>query len=414
MQYGLIGEKLEHSFSKLIHEDLAEYVYDLIPLAKDKVADFLAKREFAALNVTIPYKETVIPFLDEIDEKAKKIGAVNTIVNRNGRLLGYNTDYLGFRYLLEYNAVVPFGKKVLILGKGGAAKAVKAVLEDMGAAEILIVYYKDTPDTITYEECYAKHTDAQIIVNTTPVGMYPRFLESPLDLAAFSVLEAVVDVIYNPLRTQLVRDAQKKECVGIGGLEMLVGQAKYAVEIFLGKELSECIIAEETKRLYEKQSNLVLIGMSGCGKSSLGQELADVMKKEFVDTDAEIVKEIGMPIADFFAKYGEDAFREKETEVIAKLAGRNGLVVATGGGAVLHAQNMEMLKLNGNVIWIKRDVDLLESGNGRPLAPNGQAVQALYKKRLPIYQEAAEAIAENNGTWEEGVQAVIAAYHQCF
>lgn len=411
MRYGLIGEKLGHSFSKIIHEDLADYTYDLIPLKKEEVADFLQKREFAALNVTIPYKETVIPFLDEIDEKARKIGAVNTVINRNGRLSGYNTDYFGFRYMLEHHGIDPAKKKVLLLGKGGAAKAVKAVLEDMGAREILTVYYKNAPDTVTYEECYAKHTDAEIIVNTTPVGMYPNFQITPLDLILFSNLEAVVDVVYNPLRTQIVLDAQKKGCIGVGGLEMLVAQAKYGVEIFLDTCLEADTIEKETHRLYQKQNNLVLVGMSGCGKSSLGKEVATILGKIFVDTDAEIIKEIGMPIADFFAQYGEDAFRQKEMEIIEKLAGRNGLVIATGGGAVLNPKNIEFLKMNGNIVWIKRNVDLLESGKGRPLAPDKDAVQLLYAKRLPIYEKVAEAVAENNGNLEEGIQTVLAAYN---
>ena len=411
MRYGLIGERLGHSFSKIIHEDLADYTYDLIPLEQEKVADFLQKKDFAALNVTIPYKETVIPFLDEIDEKAKKIGAVNTIVNRNGKLCGYNTDYFGFRYLLEHHGINPAGKKVLLLGKGGAAKAVKAVLDDMGAKEIFTVYYKNAPDTVTYEECYKNHTDAAIIVNTTPVGMYPKFQAVPLDLTGFSHLEAVADVVYNPLRTQIVLNAQKKGCIGVGGLEMLVGQAKYGVEIFLDTCLEANAIEKETCKLYQQQNNLVLVGMSGCGKSSLGKELARATGKIFVDTDAEIVGEIKMPIADFFAQYGEAAFRRKETEIIEKLAGRNGLVIATGGGVVLHPKNIELLKMNGNIIWIKRKADLLESGNGRPLAPDKEAVKALYAKRLPIYEKAAEVEVENNGTLEEGVQAVLAAYY---
>lgn len=410
MKYGLIGEKLGHSFSKIIHEQLADYTYDLIPLTREELDAFMTEKHFSALNVTIPYKETVIPYLDEVDAHAQKIGAVNTVVNRNGKLKGYNTDFYGFRYMLQNNGIDVAGKKALVLGKGGASKAVIAVLEELGASEILTVYYKENPETITYEECYANHSDAEIIVNTTPVGMYPKADDCPIDLSQFPDLSGVADVVYNPLRTQLIVEAEKRGVNAAGGLEMLVAQAKYAVEIFLDTKIDDKRIDDINTNLVKERSNLVLIGMSGGGKTTLGRLVAEKLGKTLVDTDEEIVKRIGMPISDFFAKEGEPAFRKIETEVLHECSARNNLVISTGGGIVKNPLNVEYLKRNGRIIWLKRDAELLQSGNGRPLAPDKAATLKLYEERLPLYTAAAEAIAENNGTAEEGLNAILAAY----
>lgn len=412
MRYGLIGEKLGHSFSKIIHEKLADYTYDLIPLSLEELDVFMREKEFSAINVTIPYKETVIPYLDEVDPKAAKMGAVNTVVQRNGKLFGYNTDYFGFRYMLEHNHIQIAGKKVLVLGRGGASKAVIAVLEDMGAAEIHTIYYKIAEDSISYETCYTLHTDAQVIVNTTPVGMYPNSGHTPIDLTPFTNLEAVADIVYNPLRTRLVLDAEEKGCQAIGGLEMLVGQAKYAVEIFLDQSLPEDSIDVVYKDLMAERRNLVLIGMSGCGKSTLGKLAAEKLGKTFVDTDAEIIKRIGMSIADYFAAYGEDSFRKVESEVVQEISTQNNLVISTGGGVIKNPENIRWLKGNGTVIWIQRDPELLESGNGRPLVPDQEAVRRLYKERLPLYTAAAETIIENDGNEEEALQKILTAFEQ--
>lgn len=412
MRYGLIGEKLGHSFSKIIHEKLADYTYDLIPLSLEELDVFMRKKEFSAINVTIPYKETVIPYLDEVDPKAAKMGAVNTVVQRQGKLFGYNTDYFGFQYMLEHNHIQIAGKKVLVLGRGGASKAVIAVLEDMGAAEIHTIYYKIAENTISYETCYALHTDAQVIVNTTPVGMYPNSGCSPIDLTPFTNLEAVADVVYNPLRTRLVLDAEEKGLQAIGGLEMLVGQAKYAVEIFLDQSLPDNAIELVHNELMAERRNLVLIGMSGCGKTTLGKLAAEKLGKTFVDTDAEIIKRIGMSIADYFAAYGEDSFRQVESEVIQEISAQNNLVISTGGGVVKDPENIRWLKGNGTVIWIQRDPELLESGHGRPLVPNQEAVRKLLKERLPLYTAASEAIIENNENEEEALQKILTAFAQ--
>ncbi len=410
MRYGLIGEKLGHSFSKIIHEQLADYTYDLIPLTREELDIFMLEKQFSALNVTIPYKEAVIPYLDEVDTHAKKIGAVNTVVNRNGKLCGYNTDFYGFRYMLQKNDIDVSGKKALVLGKGGAAKAVIAVLESLGSSEILTVYYKENPETITYEDCYENHSDAEIIVNTTPVGMYPKTDDCPIDLSRFSHLKGVADVVYNPLRTQLILEAEKRGIPAAGGLEMLVAQAKYAVEIFLDTKIEDSRIHDIYMDLMKERSNLVLIGMSGGGKTVLGKQAAEKLGKIFVDTDEEIIKHIGMPIADFFAQKGEAAFRKIETEVLHEISSQNGLVISTGGGIIKNPLNVEYLKRNGKIIWLERDAELLQSGNGRPLAPDKTATLKLYEERLPLYTTAAEAIAENNGTPEEGLSAILSAY----
>ena len=314
--------------------------------------------------------------------------------------------------MLEHNHIQIAGKKVLVLGRGGASKAVIAVLEDMGAAEIHTIYYKIAENTISYETCYALHTDAQVIVNTTPVGMYPNSGCSPIDLTPFTNLEAVADVVYNPLRTRLVLDAEEKGLQAIGGLEMLVGQAKYAVEIFLDQSLPDNAIELVHNELMAERRNLVLIGMSGCGKTTLGKLAAEKLGKTFVDTDAEIIKRIGMSIADYFAAYGEDSFRQVESEVIQEISAQNNLVISTGGGVVKDPENIRWLKGNGTVIWIQRDPELLESGHGRPLVPNQEAVRKLLKERLPLYTAASEAIIENNENEEEALQKILTAFAQ--
>ncbi|WP_304509898.1 shikimate kinase [Anaerotignum sp.] len=407
MKYGLIGEKLGHSFSKIIHEQLADYTYNLIPLSKEAFHTFMSQKDFNAINVTIPYKEMVIPYLDCIDPKAEAIGAVNTIVNRNNKLYGYNTDYDGFHYMLVKHKIDPKGKKVLLLGRGGAAKACISVVKDMGAKEVLTVYYKENPETISYETCYEKHQDAQIIINTTPVGMHPKTDSTPVDLSPFEKLEAVVDVVYNPLRTKFVLGGISKGITAVGGLEMLIGQAKCAVEIFLGKKLDASANEKLYSALLEDRSNLVLIGMSGCGKTTLGNLAAERLGKTFIDIDAEIVKEIKMPIEDYFFKMGETSFRNIEKAMVHKYSQQNGLVISTGGGVIKNEGNINALKQNGRVIWIKRDVPLLESGNGRPLTPNAEATLHLYQERFPLYMAAAEGICENNSTIEKCLDELI-------
>lgn len=254
MEYGLIGEKLSHSFSKDIHEQLADYTYEITPIERDCVAEFMEKHDFKAINVTIPYKQTVIPYIDVLDDKAARIGAVNTVVNKDGKLYGYNTDFYGFLYMCNHNNVTIENKKVLIIGNGGAAAAIKAVVEHLNAAQYVVVDIVPAEGVITYEECYNKHTDAEVIINTSPVGMYPKVDASPVDLEAFTKCEAVLDVVYNPLVTKLTAQAAQLGMQAVNGLEMLVAQAKYAVEYFLDTTIDDSVIDGIYKDIYNQKS----------------------------------------------------------------------------------------------------------------------------------------------------------------
>ncbi len=410
MEYGLIGEKLGHSFSKIIHEKLADYTYDIHPVAKEDLDAFMKEKSFRAINVTIPYKIDVMPYLDHIDMKAKAVGSVNTIVNRNGKLYGYNTDFGGFHYLLEHNHILVKGKKVIVLGKGGASKAVIAVLKHLKAREIIVVYYKESPDTLTYEQCKKLHSDADVIINTTPVGMYPHIEDCPIDLKPYTQCNAVVDIIYNPIKTKFLLEGEKYDMTAVGGLEMLIAQAKYASEIFLDTEIEEQKIEQLHKQLLLQQGNVVLIGMPSCGKTTIGKELAVQLQKQFVDIDEEIVFKIGMPIADYFQKYGEDAFRDREEEVIKEFSAKNNLVISTGGGCVKREQNMMYLAMNGSIIFIQRDLSKLVIGEGRPLSCSTAALQQMYQQRLPLYRRYSHRTIENNTSTERAIESVKIAY----
>ncbi len=410
MQYGLIGEKLGHSFSKIIHEKLADYTYDLHPLPKQELASFLEKKEFRAINVTIPYKIAVMPYLYEIDQRAQAVGSVNTIVNRNGNLYGYNTDFGGFLYLLKHNNIDVKNKKVLVLGKGGASKAIIAVLHYLQAKQIITVYYKQSNDAITYEQCQKLHNDADVIINTTPVGMYPNLDGCPIDLEHYTNCNAVVDIIYNPIKTKLLLEAQKHNMIAVGGLEMLIAQAKYAVEIFLNTSIPEYKIDDIYKQMLFEKKNVVLIGMPSSGKTTIGAELAKLLHKDFVDIDAQIVSKIGMPISNYFEQYGENAFREIETEVTKEFAGKNNIVISTGGGCIKKPENMLYLSMNGVILLVERDLSKLIVGEGRPLSSSINAIEKMYQERFPLYMRYSQKSIQNNTTTEYAVKQAQIAY----
>ena len=406
MEYGLIGEKLGHSFSKIIHESLADYTYELCPLPPEQLKGFMTDRAFRAINVTIPYKRAVLPFLDEIDEAAKEIGAVNTVVNRDGKLWGYNTDYLGFLYGARSHNVDFAGKEVLLLGNGGAAQAVKAAARTLGAETVYVA--SRTPDeddetSLAYEDL-AEHFDIDIIVNCTPVGMFPDVDKQVISLRHFSACQAVFDLIYNPLKTRLLKEAEEMGITAVNGLPMLVAQAKYASELFTGKEIPDSRIDEILLDLTMRQSNIVLIGMPSCGKTLTGMALQNYMDKKFVDTDAEIVKETGMEIREIFKKHGEEYFRKLESEVIAELSKGSGQIIATGGGAVKDPQNMLRLKQNGVVVFIDRELKNLISTKDRPLSSSREAVAELYRQRYPLYLSYGDFRIENNYMEDELTQ----------
>ena len=409
MEYGLIGEHLPHSFSKIIHEKLAPYSYELHELRPDEVDSFMRGKEFKGINVTIPYKQTVIPYLDEISDQARSIGAVNTVVNRNGRLCGYNTDYFGMKSLIERLGIDPAGKKVLILGTGGTSKTAFAVATDMGASEVYKVSRTGKEGVPTYEEAYERHTDAQIIINTTPCGMYPAIDDCPLDLSRFPDLCGVIDAIYNPLRTVLILEAQKRGIPAEGGLYMLVVQAVYAAELFADRKIESEKTDQVFKEILNSKRNIVLSGMSLAGKTTLGTLLAKKLDRVLEDTDQMIIRKEQRPITEIFATDGEKYFRDLETEMARTLAPQTGLVIATGGGAILRQENVDALKKNGCITFLDRPFNQILPADDRPLANTKEKVAALLEKRYPIYKATCDESITNDLTPEEGIAKILAA-----
>ena len=390
MEYGCIGEKLSHSFSKIIHNEICDYDYELYEIKKDELKTLLTERKFKAINVTIPYKQDVIPYLDSIDEFALKIGAVNTIVNKNGKLLGYNTDFSGMCCLIENSKIDLKNKKVLILGSGGTSKTAFAVASYLGAKEIYKVSRKSTESSISYDDAYKLHNDAHIIINTTPVGMYPKIGESAIDISDFNKLEGVVDAVYNPLRTALVTSALKRGIKAVGGLYMLVAQAVFAAELFTDKAIDNGEIDRNYKKILLSKENIVLTGMPGCGKTTIGKALAKELNKEFIDIDDEIVKETGKPITEIFAEGGEELFRNIETQVIKRFSALQNFVISTGGGAILKEINIDSLKENGRIFYIDRPLEFLVTTDDRPLSGNREMLKKRFEERKDIYEATAD------------------------
>ncbi len=407
MKYGLIGEHLTHSYSCEIHAQIADYEYELHEIPPSELGEFLTKREFNAINVTIPYKQDVIPYLDGISDTAKRIGAVNTIVNRGGKLYGDNTDFPGMLALAKHIGVDMKDKKVLILGTGGASKTGHALAEYMGAESVYYVSRSGKNGSITYEQAVSEHNDAQIIINATPVGMFPKQDGRPIDISAFPKLEGVLDAIYNPLRTNLILDAQERGIPAEGGLYMLSAQAVYAAAVFQNIPLDESLIDKAFKSVKNEKQNIVLIGMPSSGKTTVGKILAEKCGKNFADTDEYIVKKIGMPISDFFAKHGEAEFRKIEKETVAELSATGGKVIATGGGAVLDAENVRALKQNGVLVFLDRRPENLIATDDRPLASRRSALEKLYAERYDIYCAAAEVHIDANTTPAAEADAIL-------
>lgn len=388
-QYGCIGKKLTHSFSKEIHAKLADYTYELIELSEEEIAPFFEKKAFAAINVTIPYKQTVIPYLDHISEVAQRIGAVNTIVNRDGKLWGYNTDYYGMKALIEKTGMDLAGKKALILGTGGTSKTARVLAEDLGAAQILTVSRRKTDAFITYEEAITLHADAQVIINTTPSGMYPDVESRPIDISTFHCLEGVIDAVYNPLCTNLVLDARQRGIRAEGGLYMLVMQAVVAVEHFLDTVIDRQTADRVFSSIYASKENIVLTGMPGSGKSTVGK-LMNLEGFTFTDTDAEIEKRCGCSIRQFIQENGEARFRALETEVIRALSSTSGRIISTGGGAILKEENVRSLRRNGKLYFLNADISRLQATDDRPLSDTSEKLVRLYAERMPLYRSTAD------------------------
>ena len=407
LKYGCIGEHLPHSFSREIHNEIGSYAYELKELTPEELPGFITARSFLGINVTIPYKQAVIPFLDEIDETARAIGAVNTVVNRDGKLYGYNTDLYGITRLIRRIGLELSGKKVLVLGTGGTSRTASYAAEMLGARVVYRVSRTSREGSLSYEDILRDHTDAEIILNTTPCGMFPRPAEQPLALGTFTRIKGVVDAIYNPLRSRLVLEAHSRAIPAEGGLYMLVAQAVRASELFLDTTYPE----ELTDRIYSlilsRKENIVLIGMPGSGKSAVGEILTGRTGKPLADTDRLIVEKAGKSIPDIFREDGEPAFRDLESEIIRDLSMQGGQIISTGGGAVLRPENVTLLRQNGRLFWLDRDPESLVPTDDRPLADTDAKMKKLYQEREPVYRASADVIIPVFGTPESTAALIL-------
>lgn len=406
MHCGLLGAKLGHSYSSQIHKLLGNYIYSLYEKDEKQLSDFLEKGDFVGLNVTIPYKQTVIPYCDELSPVASRLGAVNILVRKkDGRLIGHNSDYFGFETMLKRSGLNVAGKKVLVLGTGGASKVVVAVLEENCAQVVVISRNGENNYTNLH-----LHSDAAVIVNTTPVGMFPNTGTAPVSVKDFPHLEGVLDLIYNPARTQLLLDAEKQGIVAMNGLLMLVAQAKEASEWFTGTKIADKKIDEIHKLLKNQMENIVLIGMPGSGKSTIGRILAEHTGKRFVDADSLIEDKAGCAIPQIFAGQGEAGFRELETQVLEEIGKQSGLVIATGGGCVTKEENYPLLHQNGRIFCLERELSSLPT-DGRPLSQK-TAIEEMYQSRKPMYDQFADHHIDNNGVPEEAAGEILRIWEE--
>ncbi len=402
MKCGLLGQHLRHSYSPLIHAQLGEYEYELIEKEPSDLAFFLRHCDHTGLNVTIPYKKAVLPYLDKLTNVAQTLGAVNTIVRQeDGTLLGHNSDYFGFYTLVQKSGLSIAGKKCLILGSGGACATVTAVLQQMNATVVVISRHGEN----NYSNL-SLHRDACIIVNTTPVGMYPHCGASPVDLSLFPHLEGVLDLIYNPARTQLLLDAERRGIVAMNGLWMLVAQAKESAEYFTAQPISDDILEHIHTNIQRRMENIVLIGMPGCGKSTIGASLSQELGRPLIDIDLEIEKIAQKSIPNIFAQEGEGVFRQLERAALQQFGKESGLVIATGGGCVINPENYHFLHQNGRIIYIKREISKLPT-EGRPLSVD---LNSMWIQRAPLYESFADQVLDNNGTLEETLAHFLEEY----
>lgn len=402
LKCGLLGEKLGHSYSPQIHSMLADYEYKLFEKSPEELEDFLKSGEFDGLNVTIPYKKSVMPYCTELSPTAAQIGSVNTIVRRSdGSLYGDNTDAFGFENLIVHNGIEVKGKKALVLGTGGASVTAQAVLKNLGASEVVVISRRGEDN---YENI-AKHRDAEIIANTTPVGMYPNNGKAAVDLTQFPKLSGVLDVVYNPARTALLLQAERLGIPCAGGLYMLVSQAKRSCELFTGKSIPDSEIDRIERVLSHQMQNIVIIGMPGSGKTAVSTMLAEKLGRKIFDTDTIVSENAGITIPEIFAVQGEAGFRRLETEATAEVGKLSGNIISTGGGVVTVAENYELLHQNGVIVWIERDTNKL-ARDGRPISLSSD-LNELYAARLPLYDRFADIKADNNGDINDTVNAIM-------
>ena len=404
LKCGLLGEKLGHSYSPQIHAMLADYEYKLYERSREELDSFLRSGDWDGLNVTIPYKKAVVSYCAELSDMARRLGSVNTIVRRpDGSLYGDNTDAYGFEKLVRRSGIQVAGKKALVLGSGGASVTVCAVLEKLGAREVIVISRsgENNYDNISI------HADAEIIANTTPVGMYPKNGGSPVDLSLFPKCKGVLDVVYNPARTALILQAESLELPCASGLYMLVAQAKRSSEQFAGTEIADSEIERIERRLRLDMQNIVLVGMPGSGKSTVAAMLSKALNRPVYESDKYIEEREGRSIPDIFAADGEEYFREKETAALAELGKLSGAVLSTGGGCVTREENFPLLHQNGVIVWIKRDTGVLDK-SGRPLSLSG-SLEEMYRRRKPMYARFADLEVDNNNTPEETVDQIMEA-----
>lgn len=402
-KFGLIGKTLKHSFSKPIHAQLGDYPYEMIELAPEKVGEFVKSGALDGFNITIPYKKDVIPYLDKIDERALAIGAVNTVVYREGKIFGFNTDFDGMKYMLARAGITLKDKCVLILGSGGTSNTARAVATSLGAKSIKVL---SRSGEINYENYKETAADTQVVINTTPVGMYPENYTCKVDLSAFKELSGVADAVYNPALTTLLYQAKMRGVPYSNGLPMLVAQAKYAMELFLDITVSDNVIEPIIQNLSKQYLNIVLVGMPGSGKTSIGKALKEELSLDFIDTDEEIVKREGKSIPEIFKEKGEEYFRKVESEVLRSVGVLAGKIISTGGGVVKNPENYFPLKQNGKIFWIDRAIEKLVT-EGRPLSKDRETVEKLYEERKDKYSAFSDVKIDNNGEISSAVKGVI-------
>ena len=409
MDYGLIGAKLGHSYSPAIHARLGDYDYRLVEQTEREFTGLLQRRDFKGLNVTIPYKKLAFSLCDALSDTAREVGCVNTLVVReDGSLYGHNTDIGGFIAMARRAGVEITGRKAVILGSGGTSLTARAACRQLGAREIVVI---SRGGPVNYDALYREHADAQVLINTTPMGMYPNNGASAANLSRLPALTGVLDVIYNPDKTALILDAEARGLPCCGGLYLLVGQAREAAELFLGRSIPESETERIHRQLRDEALNAILIGMPGCGKSRVGRALARRMGRPFVDLDEEIVLRAGRSIPEIFDRDGEAGFRALEAEIIAEVCREKGRVVATGGGAILREDNVRAMRQNGRIILLERRLDAL-SMDGRPLSKSAEALEAMWQARKEKYRAAADAAVDNNGAPEDTVARAEEAYHE--
>ena len=407
MEYGLIGERLGHSYSPPIHRIFGDYDYQLYPMDREQLRETLKNRDFKGLNITIPYKKDVLPFCDVISDTVRAVGSANTLYFREGKLHAENTDLPGMLYMLDRAGISLTGRKAVILGSGGTSLTAQAACRARNAASCIVV---SRSGPVTYEDLYANHADAEIIINATPVGMYPHNLVSPVDIARFPRLRGVADVIYNPAKTALLLDAEEARVPCADGLWMLAAQAWHAARLFLNRDIAEEKVERAYSAVRKECLNLVLVGMPGSGKSTLARLAAEKTGRRFIDLDAEIEKRWG-PIPEIFKNRGEAAFRDMEREMAKEFGKESGCVIAAGGGAVLRKENVRALRQNAAVAWVRRPTEQL-SMEGRPLSTGPEALRRMEETRAPLYRACADYEVFNNGTPEEATNRLLEGFDE--